>query len=503
MNRDQIDLSQKYDQAKEKWEKEKMEYQRLCQWYANSIRYQLGSVFTESLKHPHKFIVLPYRVFKLFQKYHRDSQEVHDIESGMQRTVSDHEMNWMEEKTLLRILFVMMEGNGGSVKTNEDLMQYLSINGYQVYLLNGNRKSMHLYRCQNDELRLLQNFEIRQPWEITHLYQEEYKEIYSEVLNHLQIDIVHIRHFYYHTFDIVTAAKELSLPVLLSFHDFYCICPTTNMINDKGSFCQGDCYERKKKCYISPANVRIPGNIQKWVDQVWRREVRKIMKEVCGCITTSQYAADFIMHFYAESISKLHIIEHGRNFSYPREFVGTYPGKQGKIKILLVGNIDHCKGEGYIRKLLKIDKEKRIEWHCIGMITEKLKPQMQYYGKYIREDFYLYVRKIKPSYIGIFSIWPETYCHVLTEAWSCGIPCVVSDIGTLHERAVKGGAILADLDAPKDVYQKILTISYDEALYRHLCQEVQNQNIRSISEMGDDYRLIYQSILRKSREGIM
>ncbi|MDD3984506.1 MAG: hypothetical protein PHY59_01120 [Methanobacterium sp.] len=49
------------------------------------------------------------------------------------------------------------------------------------------------------------------------------------------------------------------------------------------------------------------------------------------------------------------------------------------------------------------------------------------------------VNKIKPSFIGIFSICPETYSHTLTEAWTCGIPVLATEIGALKERIIKNG----------------------------------------------------------------
>jgi glycosyltransferase involved in cell wall biosynthesis len=495
----QEELDRELYQNKEKWEKEKSEYQRLCQWYVNCIRYQLGNVIIACIKHPHKLILLPYYVYKLFQKHQKDSRKFSDIESRMKIITSNPKeyltINEKTSKNHTRILFVMMGTNGGSVKTNEDLMQYLSENGYEVYLLSSTRSIMKLFKCEKDELSLIREYEMQQPWEITRFHDRSYEDIYSDTLHNLQIDIVHIRHFYYHTFDIVKVAKHLNLPILISFHDFYCICPTINMINEKDVYCQGECYRKRKKCKISVSNVKIPGNMHDWVDQTWRTKIKEILRDSSGCITTSYYTVGLFKKFYNDSLSHLYVIEHGRDFSYDRNYIGTYPCKDQKIKILLAGNIGFFKGEEYIIKLIEIDKAKRIEWHCIGTISEKLITKVQYYGKFIRDDFNSYVQKIRPSYVGIFSVWPETYCHVLTEAWSCGLPCIVSDIGTLRERAENGGAILADLSSPKDAYQKILSYSYDENLYEKLCQEVQLKKIRSIADMGDDYIEVYRNSL--------
>lgn len=117
------------------------------------------------------------------------------------------------------------------------------------------------------------------------------------------------------------------------------------------------------------------------------------------------------------------------------------------------------------------------------------------HGSYVREEFPKLVSTIKPAYIGIFSIWPETYRHVLSEAWSCGIPCIVSDIGTLRERAMlHGGCIRADLSDPEKTYKEILDISFSDK-YQTLCNEVQSANIHSIDMMGTEYVSLYHRIL--------
>ena len=75
----------------------------------------------------------------------------------------------------------------------------------------------------------------------------------------------------------------------------------------------------------------------------------------------------------------------------------------------------------------------------MGIISDDLEGVGIYHGKYKNEEFCEIVNKIKPSFIGIFSICPETYCHVLTEAWSCGIPVLAPKISALKDRIEENG----------------------------------------------------------------
>jgi len=394
-----------------------------------------------------------------------------------------------------RILYVIMEATGGSVKTNEDMMQFASENEYEVFLLTGNGQELKLYQCKKDNLILMNSFPLDEAWDINQYCTNQYEDIYFDVMHNLQIDILHVRHFYRQSMDMIDVAKWLNIPVIISFHDFYCICPTANMMNDNKQYCHGQCSKREGNCLNTLLDISIHGNLQDWVVRSWRLAMEKMLKKCDAFITTSEYSKNLHIKFYPNITDRFYVIEHGRDFNYNRKFMGNKPTIDQKIKILLAGNINYNKGERYIHELINLDKEKRLEWHCIGIIPDTLKKDVIYYGKYLRDDFHLYVQKVRPSYVGIFSLWPETYCHVLSEAWSCGIPCIVSDIGTLHERAAHGGAILADLSAPEAAYKKILDYSYDENVYQKLCDEVQKQKLRSVAEMGNDYIQIYNRLI--------
>ena len=65
----------------------------------------------------------------------------------------------------------------------------------------------------------------------------------------------------------------------------------------------------------------------------------------------------------------------------------------------------------------------------MGTIYDDLKEKGIYHGIYKREDFCKIVNKIKPSFIGIFSIWPETYCHTLSEAIVLWNSCISNEYG--------------------------------------------------------------------------
>ena len=39
----------------------------------------------------------------------------------------------------------------------------------------------------------------------------------------------------------------------------------------------------------------------------------------------------------------------------------------------------------------------------------------------------------------VLSIWPETYCHTLTELWMCNVPVIGTSLGAVGDRLRKCG----------------------------------------------------------------
>ncbi|MCM1523277.1 MAG: glycosyltransferase [Ruminococcus sp.] len=399
-----------------------------------------------------------------------------------------------------RLLYVLHEGTGGTVKTNEDLMHFAEKNNYEVFMLTSNTSQMKLYSESDGSLNLLHTWKLETKWDISNFYVPEYADIYFDVLCNLHIELVHIRHLFKHSFDIVDIADVLRIPVILSFHDFYFICPSINLVNSDKKYCNAECRECDEKCVTPSVYVKVRYPLNEWTKEIWRAELSKLYTKIKAFVTTSEYTKKTYLKIYPELSDRFYVIEHGRNFDYDRHYRGGIPSED-KIVILLPGNINMNKGGDYINKLIDIDKEKKLEFHCMGALSTELpkefKDKIIYHGKYVREDFVRLVNEIAPAYIGIFSIWPETYCHVLTEAWSCGVPCIVSDIGTLKERAdAQGGCIKADLDDVEKTYKEIIDISFSEK-YFELCEQVQKADIHSIERMGTEYLALYDKIINK------
>ena len=411
-----------------------------------------------------------------------------------------------------KILYVLHSGvTGGTFLTNKDLMKNLE-DEFQIYLLGGEKESLRLYEYCNGELKLIKEYvrrirlnvpiESDEPnnlWSAKDFHNSWLTYLYFKILIDFDIDIIHIRHLINHSFDLPYVAKKLDIPVILSFHDFYFICPFYTLLDENINYCEGKCGNNHENCYV-PMDSLEDINSKEIID-VWREEVYKMCLNIDYFVTTSQIVKNLFLEVYSSYNlfyeDNFKIIEHGRDFPKIKKELYEKPSKNKPIKILCPANhLNVMKGSEIIKNIKKEDEQNLLEFHFLGNCQDNIEEFGINHGTFQRDEFYKKVDEIKPSYIGIFSIWPETYCHTLTEAWSCGIPVIGTNIGVIEDRInqCNGGFIIDKNDAKKS-YELILNKNKDEINYFNLINNVKNIEFKDTKTMAKEYLEIYNKLL--------
>ena len=400
------------------------------------------------------------------------------------------------KKRVLHILHENVHGlTGGTSKTTMDIIEEID-DQFECYILVSSVKELILWKKEHKRIIKLKTWNTKSQWGLNKFYIGEYKNLYFQILIALNIDLVHIQHLIGHTFDLPIVAKNLGIPSILSLHDFYYICPTIQLLNHDNQYCAGICANNNTQCTVP--NDDIFGNIPMLSEFIptWKEEVLGLLDNCETFTTPTKSTRDIYFSIYPELKNKtFNVIEHGRDF---KKTVPNYeiPSEDKPIKILIPGIIKNHKGHDFIIELKKQDRQNRIELHFMGVIYDDLKRMGNYHGTYKREEFCRIVNEIKPSFIGIFSIWPETYCHTLTEAWSCGIPVLATKMGALEERIEKeGGGWFLDLKSPLNSYNQIIKISESDEEYLKVVDKVSKIHIKTINEMAQEYGQLYNKLL--------
>jgi GT2 family glycosyltransferase/glycosyltransferase involved in cell wall biosynthesis len=398
-----------------------------------------------------------------------------------------------------RLLFVVHEGGGGTPATNADLIGALEAD-YDCFVLTSNSQTVRLRHYAAGTDREVDAWELKEQWRPTEFSRADFAEIALDVLSGYAIELVHIRHLFKHTLDLPRAAQAMGIPVVVSLHDFYLACPTVHLLDDQDRYCGGTCTPGSGSCRQPSALLReTPPLKHAWV-HTWREEVGTVLRDASALVTTSPHAREVYERAYPDLSAPFELIEHGRDFAARGE-VAQWPEPGQPLRILVAGSLEFHKGSSYLARLKELDGEGRLELHFLGPEPpDGVAVPGIHHGPYRREEFAARAAALRPAMVGIFSVCPETYCHVLTEAWAAGIPAIATDIGALGERLRRhGGGWLVPHDDPDAAYERIVGLLADENAFSVAMGEVGAIELRDTAAMGRDYDALYRRVLQARR----
>lgn len=367
---------------------------------------------------------------------------------------------------LPRALFVLATKTGGTPQTNADLMGALE-ESFECYVLRCDARELELSRYEGGEKTELRYLRLAEEIEPIRHVSSEYDQVVEAWISALDLDVVHIRHLGWHSLSLPRIAKRTGARVINSFHDFYALCPSLKLLDDKNVFCGGTCTAGDGPCKVELWRTpNLPPLKNAWV-HYWRSRMEQALAHCDQFVTTSHSARDRILEGMPSlPPEKFHVIPHGRDFKR-FESLQHLPNGDGPVRILVPGNIDKAKGLELISSLLELDRLGSFEFHILGgvhlsALQGKKPARMKLHGRYDRGDFASKVRAIAPHFGIVFSIWDETYCHTLTEMWSVGLPVAVLDYPTLRRRVEDcGGGWVIENQSPQAVLDRLSRIASD------------------------------------------
>lgn len=356
------------------------------------------------------------------------------------------------------VLFVISTLSGGTPQTNADLMEAIS-NEYQPFLLRCDSQIIEFSKIDLSGMNRLETIALTEQIQPFPHTSQEYDGILSDILSAYDIKLVHIRHIGWHSLNLPKICRFLGIPVLFSFHDFYTICPTVKLLDENMEFCAGKCTATQGACKPELWPKETMPNLKHHTIHGWQTAMKHMLDDCDGYITTSHSTQEQIARIFPDTLAKrFSVISHGRDLEMTK-LSDWYESDDIAIRILVPGNIVPAKGAHLIEALIELDTEKLFEFHILGYSSLPKSKRVILHGSYDRDNFTAKVRKIKPHLGAVLSIWPETFCHTLTEMWACGVPVLALDYGAVGERLHENGAgWLVKGKDPKEIYNRFLQV---------------------------------------------
>ncbi len=400
------------------------------------------------------------------------------------------------------LLYVIHASGGGTRFTSEDLIRGM-MDHYEVLLLETAEHHWTLLQSLGTKLTPLRRYHFAERWEYYQILNGERVDVWSEILSAMKVGLVHFRHLIGNGPEALALARQKGLRVVLSLHDFYTICPTTTLLDERLQFCGGHCTPGEGKCDLRGRWFDNSGPVLKHAHVHVHRKLMADAMECDALVTTSMFSRNLFVEFFPHIASRLHVIEHGRDLQ--REDFVAAPVVGQPMRVICLGNMSVPKGMNLIREIMALDQAgaRRFEFHFLGSLPKEITdlPQLGgvLHGRYKREHLNQYLQKIGPSFSIVSSIWPETYCHTLTESWAVGLPVFASNIGTLQERVEEhGGGWLLDYRSAEAWYRGMLAVVDNPAEFEQKRGQIRQMPGKTVAKMTGEYLEIYQSLEDRS-----
>lgn len=442
--------------------------------------------------HNRKIIDTRYPSYKEKVRAFIGNKDIQEVRSKIGSSLKDSVQ--ISSSTRKNILYVLHEGGGGVPNTTNDLLIHVS-NDFNCYILTSDTRFIYIKFYSNSQFNILEKIRLDRPWSPMEFYREDLNRYYLEIILRCNIDIVHIRHLFKHSLDIVAVCRSLHIPYILSIHDFYMVSPSIHLLNRYGKYEEG----------VNPIPWLVPSPLLRDLPmtreflQLWMKNMREVIVNAAVSITSSASARSIFESYYPELFKlgiNFLIIEHGRDdLNLPVNEVLEISEVE-PFRILILGNITEHKGSKQILELVTKLATYEIEFHLAGTAELELLEGVRYHGKYEREDLTQIIKVVRPHVGLVLSITPETYCHTLTEYWANGIPVIGSKLGAVGNRIeINGGGWLVDPYDLDGITSLIINIVRDP-----LDLEIKKEQVRTIkcvtgNEMAYRYISCYNEIL--------
>lgn len=397
------------------------------------------------------------------------------------------------------ILVVLHSGGGGTPATTRDLFSALA-STFRCLTLKCDVTSWSLsVAASNGESVEIGGFEFDDRWRTGAPLGDQRADAFRRLCQEERVALLHLRSLIATGPEVVTIAKDLGLPVVCSLHDFYTICPTIHLLDENEVFCGGRCTPGPGSCPTSKRWISPLPNLKHAYVYQWRDQMAQHLCRADTFVTTSEAARQVLVdNFEFMGDGRMRIIEHGRDFG---DFRPTAVPPGDRPRVVAFGALGVSKGTRLLQSLLEIDQREgaAFEFHFLGARHKGFEPEALgavTHGSYSRDDLPKRLAEIQPSYAIVASIWPETYCHTLTEAWMADLPVFASDIGTLRERIARhGGGWLLDYTNPEAFYAGMRRAASSAAEWSLKRREIDSIDHRTVDDMAADYRALYRGLI--------
>jgi O-antigen biosynthesis protein len=263
----------------------------------------------------------------------------------------------------------------------------------------------------------------------------DHPEFLEEALRELAIAEVHVHHLIDLPPGIGGALQRLcgkiGMMLRMSVHDYFAICPRVNLVTPEGHHCVNPTPADCNACLSRDGLIDQVGPIEPW------RQARVgLLRSAGEVVVPSQDVAARLERFLPGKAIRIQ----------PHEDTPAAPalvlpplGEGEPLRLLVVGAISRIKGYEVVLSLAETVRSQALplQISLLGYSANDTRLSslgVTLLGRYFDNDLLERIEANNPHIVLIPSIWPETYCYVLSGAMRSGRRIAVFDLGAQAER---------------------------------------------------------------------
>jgi glycosyltransferase involved in cell wall biosynthesis/spore maturation protein CgeB len=405
-----------------------------------------------------------------------------------------------------KLLFVLhnlvRNGNFGGVEVYADQMSERLRDQYEIYYYAPKEKARSNKTVLiNSEGAVLEQYvfsSVTSPWSNSC---PERENAFAEMLCKHQIGVVHFQHLIGHVPSLVHIAKSLGVATAFTVHDYYAACHNFTLLSFKGNYCNPDQISLTQcdTCLWQTHHV-LPGS------QGSRRSFwNNVLSSVDLLVFNTQGALELMSRIYP-SVQNHHnkqilpVPIAARDSTFP--LLDTRRNHlHHPLRVAVLGNFTHHKGGSVIARAIPLLKEVDVEFHIFGFTAGEYgwlgnapdSPKVIVHGSYLPNELPSSLTECDVSLH--LSIWPETYCLTLSEAWQAGLVPIVTDIGALGERVNHGvNGLKIAVDSEGELVQSIRMLAENRQFLANLKLGISSAPISYVDSHLKDLVEAYEAI---------
>ena len=345
---------------------------------------------------------------------------------------------------------------------------------------------------------------------------KEIEKRFSEFLDEVRPDIVHIHHLLFLSIDIIDEIKKRNIPIIFTLHDYWLVCPRGQLLKNNLKVCDKPMDSNCTFCLASGLNLR--NFLRKLVRFSMRggflknkgMDIKEIFEKVNLFISPSRFLRGRFIEFGMPP-EKIIYSDNGMDLSLFKDIKKT---RSDKVRFGFIGTLIPSKGVHVLIKAFNRIKGNKAALKIYGKAPnnngifdyhDRIKGMargnrnIRFTGAFHNKDV---ARIFSEIDVLVFpSIWPENSPLTIQEAIITKTPVVASDIGGIPEM-VKDG-VNGLLFTPGDIYDLRQKLEYiiQNPNFLHRWREGIPE-VKDIEDNARELEKIYSSLLKLRQETI-